>query len=166
MKCIYKAYGNICLKHSTNEALEHCLDGTCPDEILRGDFVCGKLDLRDKARDWSQYVMTLEACYDACLRMVIEYQDDIIPGYRERAEKAEAQLSQYTASGLEPCDYTAMRSAIDGEKEARQSLSEALRALAESNARAEKAERERDAAVEQLRASKNTQWPTCWSAYY
>ena len=25
---------------------------------------------------------------------------------------------------------------------------------------------ERDAAVEQLRASKNTQWPTCWSAYY
>ena len=99
-------------------------------------------------------------------KMVTQYQDELIPGYRERAEKAEAQLSQYTASGLEPCDYTAMRSAIDGEKEARQSLSEALRALAESNARAEKAERERDAAVEQLRASKNTQWPTYWSAYY
>ena len=45
----------------------------------------------------------------------------------------------------EPCDYTAMRSAIDGEKEARQSLSETLRALEKSNARAEKAERERDA---------------------
>lgn len=48
-------------------------------------------------------------------KMVTQYQDELIPGYRERAEKAE---------------------------------------------------RERDAAVEQLRASKNTQWPTCWSAYY
>ena len=55
-------------------------------------------------------------------KMVTQYQDELIPGYRERAEKSEAQLSQYTASGLEPCDYTAMRSAIDGEKEARQSL--------------------------------------------
>lgn len=48
-------------------------------------------------------------------KMVTQYQDELIPGYRERAEKAE---------------------------------------------------RERDAAVEQLQASKNTQWPTCWSAYY
>ena len=48
-------------------------------------------------------------------KMVTQYQDELIPGYRERAEKAE---------------------------------------------------RERDAAVEQLRASKNTQWATCWSAYY
>lgn len=85
-------------------------------------------------------------------KMVTQYQDELIPGYRERAEKAEAQLSQYTASGLEPCDYTAMRSALDGEKQAKQSLSEALCALAESNVRAEKAERERDAAVSDLEA--------------
>lgn len=48
-------------------------------------------------------------------KMVTQYQDELIPGYRERAEKAE---------------------------------------------------RERNAAVEQLRVSKDTQWPTCWSAYY
>lgn len=76
-------------------------------------------------------------------------------GYRERAEKAEMKLMRYMASGLEPCDYAAMRSALDGEKQAKQSLSEALCALAESNARAEKAERERDAAVEQLRRCDN-----------
>lgn len=40
--------------------------------------------------------------------------------------------------------------ARDGEKQAKQSLSEALCALAESNARAEKAEQERDAAVSDL----------------
>lgn len=60
------------------------------------------------------------------------------------------KLMRYMASGLEPCDYAAMRSALDGEKQAKQSLSEALCALAESNARAEKAERERDAAVSDL----------------
>ncbi len=123
----------------------------------------------ERERDCKFYypdVKALSVRIEALEKLVAEYQDELIPGYRERAVRAEAQLSQYTASGLEPCDYTAMRSAIDGEKEARQSLSEALRALAESNARAEKAERERDAAVEQLRASKNTQWPTCWSAYY
>lgn len=70
--------------------------------------------------------------------------------YRERAEKAEMKLTRYMASGLEPCDYAAMRSALDGEKQAKQSLSEALCALAESNVRAEKAERERDAAVSDL----------------
>lgn len=70
--------------------------------------------------------------------------------YRERAEKAEMKLMRYMASGLEPCDYAAMRSALDGEKQAKQSLSEALCALAESNARAEKAERERDAAINDI----------------
>lgn len=122
MKCIYKAYGNICLKHSTNEALEHCLDGTCPDEILRGDFVCGKLDLRDKARDWSQYVMTLEACYDACLRMVIEYQDDIIPGYRERAEKAERERDDAVESWrgfCSKCAWNGKQYLSDGKMDSR-----------------------------------------------
>lgn len=57
----------------------------------------------------------LSARIETLEKLVAEYQDELIPGYRERAEKAE---------------------------------------------------RERDAAVEQLRASKNTQWPTCWSAYY
>lgn len=107
------------------------------------------LDYIDAAIEMLEHLYSeLKAANARCetlSKMVTQYQDELIPGSRERAEKAEAQLSQYTASGLEPCDYTAMRSAIDGEKEARQSLSETLRALEKSNARAEKAERERDA---------------------
>ncbi len=109
------------------------------------------LDYIDDAVGWLEYLHSeLAAANARCetlSKMVTQYQDELIPSYRERAEKAEAQLSQYTASGLEPCDYTAMRSAIDGEKEARQGLSETLRALEKSNARAERTERERDAAV-------------------
>lgn len=77
------------------------------------------LDYIDAAVEMLEHLYSeLKAANARCetlSKMVTQYQDEIVPGYRERAEKAE---------------------------------------------------RERDAAVEQLRASKNTQWPTCWSAYY
>lgn len=125
------------------------------NELSNEDNPC-VLDYIDDAVEMLEHLYSeLKAANARCEtlnKMVTQYQDELIPGYRERAEKAEAQLSQYTASGLEPCDYAAMRSALDGEKQAKQSLSEALCALAESNVRAEKAERERDAAVSELEA--------------
>lgn len=72
----------------------------------------------ERERDCKFYypdVKALSVRIEALEKLVAVYQDELIPGYRERAVRAE---------------------------------------------------RERDAAVEQLRASKNTQWPTCWSAYY
>ena len=161
MKCIYKAPNNFCLKHSTDGTIEFCVEGPCTDEVMADEVDSQYYDFRRGVSDWTQYVRELKAYNAELAGMVIEYLDDIIPGYRKRAEKAEAQLSQYTASGLEPCDYTAMRNAIDGEKEARQILSETLRALEKSNARAEKAEQERDAAIEDLRACHIEPCDTC-----
>ena len=64
-------------------------------------------------------------------RMVKEYQDVIVPGYRERAEAAEAKVHELeTAYRLEKCE--------DGPECAE--LGKARRELAEAEARAEKAE--------------------------
>lgn len=102
------------------------------------------LDYIDEAVEWLEHMRSeLAATNERCKtlgKLLTEYQDELIPSYRERAEKAETRLSQYTASGLEPCDYAAMRSAFDGEKEAKHALSSATRLLAAAEARAEKAE--------------------------
>lgn len=75
---------------------------------------------------------------------------DVVSDLLARAEKAEAQLSRYTESGLEPCDYAAMQRALEGEKKAKHELENVTRLLLEAESRAVKAERERDEAIMKL----------------
>lgn len=76
-----------------------------------------------------------EARCEILERMVKEYQDVIVPGYREQAQAAEARVHELeTAYRLEKCE--------DGPECAE--LGKARRALEAAEARAEKAESERD----------------------
>lgn len=59
-----------------------------------------------------------------------------------RAEAAESSLAKYTKSELDPCDYAAMKSALDNEGKAKKDLTEALNALGGQIKRAEAAEEE------------------------
>jgi hypothetical protein len=108
MKCIYKAPNNFCLKHSTEGTIEFCVEGPCPDEVMAEEVDSQYYDFRRGVRDWAQYVRELKAYNAELAGMVIEYLDDIIPGYRERAEKAEqerdAAIEDLRACHIEPCD--------------------------------------------------------------
>ena len=91
MKCIYKAPNNFCLKHSTEGTIEFCVEGPCPDEVMAEELDRQYYDFRRGVSDWTQYFRELKAYNAELAGMVIEYLDDIIPGYRERAEKAERE---------------------------------------------------------------------------
>lgn len=91
MKCIYKAPNNFCLKHSTEGTIEFCVEGPCPDEVMAEELDRQYHDFRRGVSDWTQYFRELKAYNAELAGMVIEYLDDIIPGYRERAEKAERE---------------------------------------------------------------------------
>ena len=93
MKCIYKAPNNFCLKHSTEGTIEFCVEGPCPDEVMAEELDRQYHDFRRGVSDWAQYFRELKAYNAELAGMVIEYLDDIIPGYRERAEKAERERS-------------------------------------------------------------------------
>lgn len=93
MKCIYKAPNNFCLKHSTEGTIEFCVEGPCPDEVMAEELDSQYYDFRRGVSDWTQFVRELKAYNAELAGMVIEYLDDIIPGYRERAEKAERERS-------------------------------------------------------------------------
>lgn len=97
MKCIYKAPCNICLQHSTEETIEFCVEGPCPDEVMAEELDRQYYDFRRGVSDWTQYVRELKAYNAELAGMVIEYLDDIIPGYRERAEKAERERDDFQA---------------------------------------------------------------------
>lgn len=90
MKCIYKAPNNFCLKHSTEGTIEFCVEGR-PDEVMAEELDRQYHDFRRGVSDWTQYFRELKAYNAELAGMVIEYLDDIIPGYRERAEKAERE---------------------------------------------------------------------------
>ena len=94
MKCIYKAPNNFCLKHSTEGTIEFCVEGPCPDEVMAEELDRQYHDFRRGVSDWAQYFSELKAANARCemlSKMVTQYQDELIPGYRERAEKAERE---------------------------------------------------------------------------
>lgn len=97
MKCIYKAPNNFCLKHSTDGTIEFCVEGPCTDEVMADEVDSQYYDFRRGVSDWTQYVRELKAYNAELAGMVIEYLDDIIPGYRERAEKAERERDDFQA---------------------------------------------------------------------
>lgn len=65
----------------------------------------------------------------------------LIPKLIARAEAAEEQLDRYKKSGLEPCDYAAIKSGLTNEEKAKKDLTDAIHALEEQAKRAEAAER-------------------------
>lgn len=65
----------------------------------------------------------------------------LIPKMIARAEAAEEQLDRYKKSGLEPCDYAAIKSGLTNEEKAKKDLNDAIHALEEQAKRAEEAER-------------------------
>lgn len=65
----------------------------------------------------------------------------LIPELIARAEAAEEQLARYKKSGLEPCDYAAIKSGLANEEKAKKDLNDAIHALEEQAKRAEASER-------------------------
>ena len=89
-----------------NEWNENLISELCADDVLTCYDLCGCTgdcivvqtataitDLLARAEAEEARCKTMETRLETAEKMVKEYQDELIPGYRDRAEKAERELN-------------------------------------------------------------------------